>query len=392
MPIKPAIRSEYFQESVIREMTRIALQENAVNLAQGLPDFPPPPEIVQAARCALGSAYDQYSITYGDENLRAAIAEDLRKYTGVIYDPAYEITVTCGVSEGVIAALLALIDPGDEVLFFEPYYENYLPGIILAGGSPVPLELIQPRWDFHPELLEDSITDKTRALIINTPMNPTGRVFSFEELTIIAEICEKHNIVIISDEIYRHFVYLGNHQSPAAVSGLAQNTVIVGGFSKAFSCTGWRVGYTAAKGSAAAAIRKTHDYLTICAPHPFQMACLEGLNKLTEEYYANLRNDFLRRRDLLCYGLLDLGFKLEVPRGAYYVLADFSQLSNMDDMEFAGILAVQGGVAGVPGSSFYVDHRKGKQYIRFSFAATEKKLMSALDRIGERLKMIGGNG
>jgi len=219
-------------------------------------------------------------------------------------------------------------------------------------------------------------------------MNPTGRVFSYEELTIIAEICEKHAIAIISDEIYRHFVYLGTHQSPAAIVGMIPNTIILGGFSKVFSCTGWRVGYTAAKASAAAAIRKVHDYLTICAPHPLQIACLQGLNLLPEEYYANLKNDFLRKRDLLCYGLLDLGFKLEVPRGACYVMADFSALSNMDDLEFAGILAVQSGIAGVPGSSFYTGHRKGKEYIRFSFAASEKKLLAALDRIGERLKLI----
>ena len=384
----PAERTLQFQESVIREMTRIAIQEDAVNLAQGLPDFSPPGVIIDAAKHAITCGYCQYSITFGDADLRQAIARDIKSYTGEDYEPETEITVTCGVSEAIIASMLAVVNPGEEVIFFEPYYENYLPAIIIAGGKPVPVELIPPRWEFRPDLFQSAITDKTKAVIINTPMNPTGRVFSFEDLSIIGELCNKYGIVIVTDEIYRHFVYSDQHYSPTAIEGMVDNSILNGGFSKVFSATGWRVGYSATKGEIAASVRKVHDYLTICAPHPFQKAFLAGLVSLKSDYYENLKTEYLRKRDLLSYGLLDLGFKLVVPQGAYYVLADYSAICELDDFEFAGILSVEGGVAGVPGSSFYVDQRKGRNYIRFSFAVSEQKIMTALDRIGERINIL----
>lgn len=386
--IIPSNRSAKFDESLIREMTRIALEEDAINLSQGLPDFAPPQVLIDAAKSAIGSTNDQYSITYGDAGLRSAISEDLFGVIGHRYDPESEITVTCGVSEGIIAAIMAVVNPGDEVVFFEPYYENYLPGIIFAGGIPVPVELHPPKWEFRLDTFRNAITSKTRAVIINSPMNPTGKIFSSEELSMLTEICARNDIIVISDEIYRHITYAGKHESPAGIDGFNQQTIVAGGFSKVFSCTGWRVGYTAARGELAKAVRKVHDYLTICAPHPFQIGVLAGLKNLPAEYYENLRTNYIKKRDLLCYGLMDLGFKLELPKGAYYVLADFSEISDINDMTFTGRLAVNGGVAVVPGSSFYVKGRKGQNLIRFSFAVTEEKIIQALDRIGERIKII----
>lgn len=385
--IKPADRTRYFQESVIRDMTRIAIREKAINLSQGLPDMPPPEEMVEAAKASLGSGYDQYSITYGDGALRKGIADDLRKQYGLEYDPEEEITVTCGVSEGIIAAVMAVLNPGDEVIFFEPYYENYLPAIVMAGGIPVGVELSPPRWNIRFDLFTSAISSKTKAIIINTPMNPTGKVFNDEELSTLGEICLEHNLVVISDEIYRHIVFEGIHKSPAMVKGFAARTIIVGGFSKTYSCTGWRVGYTAAKKNLAGAVRKIHDYLTICAPHPFQQACRAALT-LPDDYYHMIHEYYLRRRDLLCFGLMDLGFKLELPQGAYYVLADFSGLSKMNDVEFTQWLAVDKGVAVVPGSSFYTAREKGKKLVRFCFALKERTLLEALDRIDSKLSRL----
>ena len=386
--MNPSKRTDNFDESFIREMTRIALEEDAINLSQGIPDFSPPKILLDAAKTALGSSYDQYSITYGDADLRKAIAQDLAGSTGVDYDYEKEITITCGVSEGIIASIFAVVNPGDEVIFFEPYYENYLPGIILAGGIPVPVELFPDKWKFRLDTFRNAVSPKTRAVILNSPMNPTGKVYTREELAMLTEICARNDIIVISDEIYRHFIYTGSHVSPAAIEGFSGSAILAGGFSKSFSCTGWRVGYVAAKGKFAQAIRKVHDYLTICAPHPFQKAVSEGLKHLPEDYYETLKADYLKRRDLLCYSLMDLGFKLDVPKGAYYVLADFSELSDQSDMSFVGRLVVNGGVAAVPGSSFYSDKRKGTNLIRFSFAVTEGKIMQAIDRIGDRIKII----
>ena len=386
--IVPSDRSQNIEESLIREMTRIALEEDAINLSQGLPDFAPPQVLIHAAHGAIGSTSNQYSITYGDAGLRSAISEDLFSITGHRYDPESEITVTCGVSEGIIAAISAVVNPGDEVVFFEPYYENYLPGIILAGGIPVPVELHPPKWEFRLDTFRNAISSKTKAVIINTPMNPTGKIFSSEELSMLTDECARQDIIVISDEIYRHITYGGKHESPAGIVGFNQHSIIAGGFSKVFSCTGWRVGYVAARGKLAKSVRKVHDYLTICAPHPFQIGVLAGLKNLPAEYYDNLRTSYLKKRDLLCFSLMDLGFKLELPKGAYYVLADFSEISNLSDMTFVGRLAVNKGVAVVPGSSFYVNGRKGKNLVRFSFAVTEEKIIQALDRIGERIKII----
>lgn len=388
--LSPARRTENFQESVIREMTRVALAEDAINLSQGLPDFSPCDEIVKAAHDAIAGDNHQYSITHGMMELREALAEKLARRNALSFDPAEEITITCGVSEGVMSSVLALVDPGDEVMVFEPFYENYLPAIELAGATPVFVTLPFGDWGLDAGALSRAFTPRTKAVILNTPMNPTGKVFSPEELALIADLCRRHNCVAITDEIYEDIIYDGvTHTSLASLPGMRDRTITVGGFSKTYAVTGWRVGYVAATKELSCAVRKVHDYLTICGPTPLQKACVAAL-ALPASYYDRVREAYRIRRDLFCSGLREIGFNVAWPCGAYYVLVDFSALSSHDDGVFAHELAHDGGVASVPGSSFYHDGDAGRRIVRFSFAMREGTLNEALGRIRRRTTPAGG--
>src|SRR5512132_1915744 len=333
-----AKRATTFTESVIREMTRVSNQHGAINLAQGFPDFPMPDPMKDAACAAIRGDINQYAITWGSPALRLAIADKYRHWYGMEVDPEREITVCCGATEAMAATFLALIDPGDEVIVFEPYYENYGPDAILAGAKPVFVPLEAPDWRLDPDKLRGAFSNKTRAIVVNTPHNPTGRVFTREEISLIAELCQKYDVIAITDEIYEHIRYAGGHHVLATWPGMKERTVTISGLSKTFSCTGWRLGYAIAPERESVAIRKVHDFLTVGAPAPLQAAGAVGL-AFDADYYNHLALDYRARRDLLCGALAESGFTFSLPEGAYYVLADFSALNGDDDVTFAKWLA-----------------------------------------------------
>ena len=377
----PANRTASFTESVIREMTRVAQQHGAINLAQGFPDFPMPEAMKDAACAAIHGDINQYAITWGAPALRLGIAEKYRRWYDMPVDPDREITVTCGATEAMAAVFLALIDPGDEVIVFEPWYENYGPDAILASATPRYVALEPPNWRFDPEVLRAAFNEKTKAIIVNTPHNPTGRVLTREEIGFIADLCIEHDVWAITDEIYEHIRYAGGHHVLATWPGMRERTVTISGLSKTFSCTGWRLGYAIAPERESVAIRKVHDFLTVGAPAPLQAAAAVGM-AFDPEYYNHLSLDYRARRDSLLPVLAEAGFTFSTPEGAYYVLADFSGLSDKDDAAFARWMAAEIGVAGVPGSSFYhAGAGRGKSMIRFAFC----KKQETLDRAAERL-------
>src|SRR5688500_472306 len=379
-----AQRASNFTESVIREMTRISNQYGAINLAQGFPDFPMPEPMKDAACAAIHGDVNQYAITWGSPALRLAIAGKYRTWYGMEVDPEREITVCCGATEAMAATFLALIDPGDEVIIFEPYYENYGPDAILAGAKPVFVPLEAPDWKLDPDKLRAAFSNKTRAIVVNTPHNPTGRVFTREEISLIAELCQKYDVIAITDEIYEHIRYAGGHHVLATWPGMRERTVTISGLSKTFSCTGWRLGYAIAPERESVAIRKVHDFLTVGAPAPLQAAAAVGMS-FDADYYNHLSLDYRARRDSLFPILADAGFTFSAPEGAYYVLADFSGLSDRSDVEFAKWMAADVGVAGVPGSSFYhAGAGRGRSMIRFAFC----KKQETLDRAAERLASL----
>ncbi len=375
-----ARRCADFTESVIREMTRIAHEHEAINLAQGFPDFPMPAPMKEAASAAIHGDINQYAITWGAPALRLAIAEKYRRFYEVEVNPDREITVTCGATEAMAATFLALMDPGDEVIIFEPFYENYGPDAILAGATPVFVPLEAPGWVLDPVRLRAAFTPRTKAIIINTPHNPTGRVFTRDEIAMIAELCIEHDVWAITDEIYEHIRYAGGHHVLAAHPGMRERTITISGLSKTFSCTGWRLGYAIAPPGITSAIRKVHDFLTVGAPAPLQAAAAVGM-AFDAEYYNRLAIDYRARRDLMVTALADAGFKFTVPEGAYYILADFSALSGADDVTFAKWMTREIGVATVPGSSFYQHGRGGKGLIRFAFCKQTETLRKAADRL-----------
>ncbi|HSA56851.1 MAG TPA: aminotransferase class I/II-fold pyridoxal phosphate-dependent enzyme [Gemmatimonadaceae bacterium] len=379
----PAARTATFTESVIREMTRVAQQHGAINLAQGFPDFPMPAAMKDAAAAAIHGDVNQYAITWGSPSLRLGIAEKYRRWYDFEVNTETEITVTCGATEAMASVFLALVDPGDEVIVFEPFYENYGPDAILAGAKPVFIALEPPDWTFDPEQLRRAFSSRTRAIIVNTPQNPTGRVLTREELGLIADLCIEHDVWAITDEIYEHIRYAGNHHLLAGFPGMRERTVTISGLSKTFSCTGWRLGYAIAPLPETVAIRKVHDFLTVGAPAPLQEAGAVGL-AFGPEYYNHLALEYRERRDHLCGALREAGFRFAVPEGAYYVLCDFSALSNTNDREFALWLAREAGIATVPGSSFHATAGKGKQFVRFAFC----KKKETLDKAAERLLKI----
>ena len=378
-----AARTATFTESVIREMTRLANQHEAINLAQGFPDFPMPTPMKDAACAAIHGDINQYAITWGAPALRLAIAEKYRRWYEMDVDPEREITVTCGATEAMASAFLALFDPGDEVVVLEPFYENYGPDAILAAASPVFVPLEMPDWRLDPDRLRRAFSGRTRAIVVNTPHNPTGRVFTKEEISLIAELCVAHDAWAITDEIYEHIRYAGGHHPIATWPGMRERTVTISGLSKTFSCTGWRLGYAIAPAEQSQAIRKVHDFLTVGAPAPLQAAGAVGM-AFGPDYYNHIALDYRARRDVIVHALEEAGFTFSIPEGAYYVLADFSDLSSLPDDEFARWLTREIGVAPVPGSSFYHDPSLGRKLVRFAFC----KKLETLERAGERLVRV----
>jgi len=375
-------RSTLFTESVIREMTRLCQQHGGVNLAQGFPDFPAPDAIKEEAVRAVREDVNQYAITWGARRLREALVAKTRAFTGLDYDPETEVTVCCGTTECMAATLLALVDPGDEVIVFEPYYENYGPDAILCGATPRFVRLREPDWSYDPAELERAFSNRTKAIVINTPGNPTGKVFTREELSHIAELCAKWGAIAVTDEIYEHILYDGaTHVPPASLPGMRERTVTISGLSKTYSVTGWRIGWCLAPPPLTAAIRKVHDFLTVGAPAPLQEAAAVALQS-PPEYYANLADNYRKRRDYLLPALEAAGFRTFKPRGAYYIMTDISAFGAPDDVSFARSLVSGVGVAAVPGSSFYSDPVAGRQRLRFHFARRRETLEAAAKRLG----------
>ncbi len=378
-------RVQAFTESVIREMTRVVDQVGGVNLAQGMPNFPPPPELIAAAHQAIDGDFHQYAVTWGTPRLRQAIADKYRKFYGMEIDPDRHVTVCCGSTETMLSTLLAVLNPGDEVIIFEPFYENYGPGCVISGAQPAFVPLEPPDFSFDPDRLRRAVTPRTRAIIFNSPNNPTGKVFSRDELQAIADLCLEHDLLAITDEIYEHIVYDGLGHTPiATLPGMAERTVTISGISKSYSVTGWRVGYAVAPPELALGIRRAHDFVTVGAPHPLQEAAVTAF-RLPDSYYVGLRESYQARRDLLWGYIEKAGFVAWKPRGAYYILTDVAhflrQYDVPDDAAFAMWLIRNVGVATVPGSSFYAHPELGRTKIRFCFPKTDDVLRDA----GERL-------
>jgi aminotransferase len=365
-------RAGSFTESVIREMTRVNLAlhgpEKAVNFAQGFPDFEPPPGIVEAAQRALGAggAFHQYATTWGAPVLRQAIAEKKSAEWGRPVDPETEVTVACGATESMMAAMLAAVDPDDEVIVFEPFYENYGPDCILSGARPRYVALRPPDWRFDPDELRRAFGDRTRAIVVNTPHNPTGKVYTREELQLIADLCQQHDAIAITDEIYEHLLYEGEHVSIATLPGMAERTITISGASKTYSVTGWRVGWLIAPRVLTDGIRKVHDFLTVGAAHPLQVAVAEAL-RFPAAYYDAYLEAYRERRAVLVAGLRECGFEPNPPAGAYYVMASIERLTDLDDVAYARWLIETAAVATVPASSFYANPELGRRHLRFSF-------------------------
>ena len=378
--IRTARRTHGFTESVIRGMTRLANEHGAINLSQGFPNFPCPDILKEAAARAIREDVNQYAITWGAARLRNALAAKYREWYGMTVDPVTQVTVTCGATEAMASALLGIINPGDEVIVFEPFYENYGPDAILCGANPVfvPMPADGP---IDLDRLAKAFTAKTRAIIVCTPNNPTGRVLSRPELEKIAELCRRHDAFAVTDEIYEHIYYEGEHIPIATLPGMADRTITISGASKTFSVTGWRIGTIISPPDVTDAIRKVHDFLTVGAPAPLQEAIAVGMETLGDDYYDDLARAYERRRDILCAGLVTAGFKCRPPQGAYYVMADFSGLSELPDAEFAKWLTIEHGVASVPGSSFYSRPELGRTQVRFAFCKTEDMLHQAVERL-----------
>ncbi len=397
-PLSFARRTEPFQESVIREMTRLGDETGSVNLSQGLPDFDSPPEVLSAAASAIQAGDNQYSFPFGLAAFREAIARKSVRYNHIQADPESGVTVTCGVSEAMMCTILALTDPGDEVILFEPWYENYLPDCQMAGAIPRFVPLREPEYTFDPAELRAAFNRWTRLILINTPHNPTGRVFTRAELGEIARLCQEFGVIAVMDEIYEYILYEGcAHHSIASLPGMQDRTVTISGLGKTYALTGWRVGWTVAHPAITALVRKVHDYLTICAPTPFQAAGVTALG-IPDAFYTTLRREYALRRDLLLPALDSAGFAYLPPQGAYYVMADFSSIDWPAgkytrpgwtlDRAFAEYIAREIGVAVVPGSSFY-SRGGGETRVRFNFAKKEDTLREAARRLGRLQVRVG---
>ena len=374
-------RAMKFTESVIREMTRICLKHNGVNLAQGFPDFPAPAEIKEAALKAIRADLNQYAITWGEPNLRQAIAEKFAWYNGVTIDPETEITVCCGATEAMVSSLMAVVNSGEEVVVFEPFYENYGPDTILCDAKPRFITLHEPDWHFDEKELTKTFSDKTKAITINTPNNPTGKVFSREELQFIADLCLKWGALAVTDEIYEHILYDGEkHISIASLPGMRDQTITINSISKTYSLTGWRVGWAIAPPRVTDSIRKVHDFLTVGSPHPLQEAAATAL-RIDRSYYKTLAKGYEERRDSLSRALDEAGFRIYRPNGAYYIMTDVKHFGFSDDVAFALYLVEKFGIATVPGSSFYSRPSLGATKIRFCFPKKRETLEQAAEKL-----------
>lgn len=378
-------KAQHFTESIIRDMTRQALQHGAVNLSQGFPDFAAPDELKQAACDAINADVNQYAITWGAKRFRDAIAAKTKWHLGLDVDPDREIVVTCGSTEAMIATMLATVNPGEEVILFEPYYENYGPDSILSGAVPRYVTLYPPAWTFDPNELRAAFTDKTKAIVITTPHNPTGKVFTHDELRFIADLCIERNVLVFTDEIYEHILYPDatrdvKHTAMATLDGMRERTVTINGMSKTYSVTGWRVGYAIAPPEITDAIRKVHDFLTVGAAAPLQEAGVTALN-LPPSYYDKLQRGYQQRRDFLLGALEESGFHCYKPDGAYYIMTDIREFGFANDIEFTKHLVRDIGVAVVPGSSFYHHPELGAQQVRFCYCKRDETLQAAAERL-----------
>ncbi len=383
-----AARVQYFTESVIREMTRLANRHGAVNLGQGMPDFEAPQELKDAAARAIHDGFNQYAITWGAPALRQAIAEKVRRFNGIPCDPDENVTVCCGATECMMATMLSVVDPGDEVVIFQPFYENYGPDALLSGAKPVWVTLHPPDWHIDRDELRRAFSKRTKAIILNTPNNPTGKVFTRAELTAIAELCQEFDAYAFADEIYEYIIYTDQpHVSIASLPGMLDRTVTISGLSKTFSITGWRLGYCVAPAAVTNGIRKVHDFLTVGAPHPLQVAAATAL-AFPQSYYDKLRDDYRKRRDIMIPYLQEAGFECRPPDGAYYVMTDVAGLGAADDVAFVRRLVEEVGVAGVPGSSFYMPRERGRTKVRFMFAKRDETLHEAGRRLLRARKIL----
>ena len=376
-----------FTESLIRDMTRVNNRHDAINLAQGFPEFDPPEDLIREAHRALDGKYHQYAVTWGTDSIREAIADKFASFNGVEVDPALHVTVCCGATESMIAAMMAVVNPGDEVVVFEPFYENYGPDTILSGGQPVYVQLHTEgdRVWFDEEELRAAFNPRTKAIVVNTPQNPTGKVFSMEELQLIADLCIQHDAVALTDEPYEHIIYDDTvHHSIAALPGMSDRTVTVNSISKTYSATGWRIGWAVTSNDdIAIGIRRVHDFLSIGAAHPLQEAAATAL-RYEPDYYSELARGYQRRRELILPMLRDAGFEFATPMGAYYVMCKYPDCGYDDDLEFSYFLCREIGVTPVPGRAFYHSEEQAKPFIRFAFAKNE----STLEQVGERLTRL----
>ena len=378
-------RTKYYQESVIREMTRLAIEHDAINLSQGFPDFDPPEEVLRAAHEAIASGHNQYSPTWGVLDLRIKLAEHYSNKLGWDVDAEEHVTVTCGVTEAINVAMFALLDPGDEIIIIEPAHENFVPSALLAGARPVPVPLTDKNFRLDVDMLKKSLSENTMALMLNTPHNPSGRVFDADEMLAISDLIINNNLVLITDEIYDRILYDGLiHVCPGSIEALRERTVTLGGMSKTFAMTGWRLGYIIASTNLMKAMRPVHDYLTVCAPTPLQMAAVTALN-LPQEYYDDMLVDYHNRRDKMMSILNAIGFRAQKPEGSYYVLADYSNVpskhSKKDSKSFAVWMTEELRVAVVPGEVFYTIPGYGYKTVRFAFPKQLSTLQAAADRM-----------
>jgi len=396
--MKRISRLENLQESVIREMTRYSMEYDAINLSQGLPDFSPPSQLIDSLKRAINDDYHQYSVTWGLKELRDKISEKMRRFNGLDYNAETDITVTCGTSEAIMSAIFSVVNSGDRVVLIEPVYENYIPAVRFADGIAVPVSTELFTGKIDEEGMKEAFEQNPAAIVVNSPLNPSGKVFSVDEMKFMADLCEDHDVIAITDEIYEYIIYEGKHTSLASIGDMYGRTITTGGFSKTFSVTGWRVGYAAADKELSGQLRKVHDYLTVCAPTPFQKALVDALD-MPESYYTDMLKAYRKKRNFLYNSLKNHGFLPIMPEGAYYMLADFSEIYESNnissvntehsekDFAFAEYLVKNIGVASVPGSSFYTpEHSEiGRNFIRFSFARTMESLFE-VDRRFDSLR------
>lgn len=375
-------RVQHFPESIIRSMSQVAAQHGAINLGQGFPDFDPPREIMDAAKKAIDDGHNQYAVTWGSPPLREAISGKLADFNKINTHPDRNVVVTCGATEAMMAAMLATIDPGDEVVLFEPFYENFGPDAIVSGATARHVPMAAPDFQPDEEALKAAVSDATKGIVINTPGNPTGRIFTDETLKLIADLCTDHDVLAFTDEIYEHMVYDGKHHtSPATLGDMHDRTITICGFSKTYSVTGWRLAYTAADKPITDAIKRVHDFLTVGAAHPLQIAGVTALG-MPGSYYDWLRDTYQTKRGIMLDALEKAGFTCHRPDSAYYIMADFTDIApGMDDMAFAMWLTKEVGVTAVPGSGFYADPDLGRRLVRFAYPKREETLQAAAQRL-----------